>query len=131
VSQVEDSERLVARIVEHLAGNGVYAEPIFASKFFPEGNYYADRVLFESTIEWLEAEGILRFDKPYMGGPLTELIRNSVLTGKGYSLLAQDFKNGLSLAQAIRKVNESGTGYAGIGDFVGGILGGFTKSISS
>nr|MCU0905598.1 hypothetical protein [Tabrizicola sp.] len=101
-----------------------------ASKFFPDGDYYANRILFECAIEWLEAEGIIRFGKPYMGGRLTELIRDTVLTGKGHALLSQQFKSGLKLREAVRQVS-SGKGYSSIGDFVGGLLGGFTKSIGS
>ena len=66
-----------------------------------------------------------------MGGPSTELIRDTVLTAKGYALLSQEFQPGLNLLGAVRHVNSSGQGYANAGELIGGILGAFTKSLGN
>ena len=130
MSQVQASERMVAVIIARLASNGVYVEPLMASKFLPNPDY-SDKVLYESTMDWLEAEGIVRTDKHYMGGPITELIRDAVLSSKGYSVLSQKQPNGLTLAENVKRIAAGPGAAAMAGEFVGSVLGSLTKSLSS
>lgn len=49
-------------------------------------------------------------------------------------MLDQPFATGekkIPVGQAVKEVAEGGKNYAGIGDFFGGVLGGFTKSMGS
>lgn len=93
-----------------------------------EGHFYP-------CVHWLEAEGLIRVGNyaRTMGGAANGAIFNIVLTSRGLAVLGQEVsvegKNEV-LSDTVRKVSEGKVDYHRIGDAIGGILGGFIKSIS-
>ncbi|WP_156801069.1 hypothetical protein [Oceaniovalibus guishaninsula] len=128
-SSLKISERLVAAIVNILAERGVRRSSLSYKELGLEPEEI-DGPLFLDAMIWLSDEGIIRssaktrFDMDGNAYYFT-------LTAYGYRLLGQKFQGALNLGQAVRETAETGRSFAGIGDFVGGLLGGFTKSISS
>ena len=131
MSKLVESEKLVAEIVARLAANGVAVDTLSASEFFetPSGD---EAKLFEDAITWLSSEKVIRESEAVPDDARADIWHHSVvLTSLGYSKLATDFEVGLKLGNAIKEVSLTGKGYAVAGEFIGGILGGFTKSLSS
>jgi len=91
---------------------------------------------FWPCVEWLISEGVIRAQdtERRIGSVHSGKVVNPVLTSYGFKLLGQKLMMGqeeAQLAERVKEVSRSGTSYSGVGDLIGGILGGFTKSISS
>lgn len=124
-----ESTTMVARLVDLLAENGLAKTEVASRDFLPTNADQEQIQLFADIVKWLQDEGVVRDDGSYSDGH-GGVVFDLVLTSRGFWLLEQKFSGDLTLGSAISKVarNEPMTG--GIGDFVGGILGGFTKSIT-
>jgi len=131
VSKREQSVLLISRLLDRLAENGVVADNLSTYDLFNPPPSDADVQLYLGTIKWLEAEGVIRTDGGCQGGRDNELVYEIVLTSRGFSLLERRLTNNLTLGGAIQKLARSESGLAGLGDLIGGVLGGFTKSVSS
>ncbi|MEQ9260308.1 MAG: hypothetical protein RIG84_14565 [Roseovarius sp.] len=123
-----ESEEMVAKIVSFLAERGVRQSDVSAQVLGYTQDNQVD-VLFANAMKWLIDEGIVRQTALHetQGG----MAKGCVLTSRGFALLAQPFEGSLTLGTAIRKTAESGAGYSNVGDLLGGLLGGFTKSLGS
>ncbi|MEM8657202.1 MAG: hypothetical protein AAGF22_03815 [Pseudomonadota bacterium] len=133
-SDLNDSEAMVASIVAFLAEGGVRQQDVTIEELGYDQD--AERIrLFRDAMLWLLNEGAIASgfkDKRNQfknRNPFTA--RQFYLTSKGYDLLSMKFEGSLTLGAAIKQTQSSGTGYANLGTFFGGILGGFTKSVSS
>ncbi|MBN8185359.1 hypothetical protein JF540_01525 [Salipiger thiooxidans] len=128
-----DSETMIASLVAYLAEQGVRRSEFTVLDLGLE----ADREnvsLFIDALKWLASEGIVRSQDTHEFYSVSEgdtAASGFTLTSYGFALLQQPFLGELTLGGAIKKAQGSGSGYSGIGDLVGGILGGFTKSLSS
>ena len=131
MSKREQSVFMIARIVERLAENGVIEESLSSHDLIVDNPTNDEVQLFVDAIKWLRSEGVIRADQGYSGSRALEVVFDASLTSKGHWLLDQRLTNDLTLGAAIRNVNRSEPSATGIGDFIGGILGGFTKSVSS
>lgn len=130
MDNLQKSEMVIARILAHLAENGL--QPSSLDNGTLDLN---DELLpfFSTSYEWLESEGIVRSSNIAKTLNGTMYITNPVVTAYGFQLLAQGVTLGgeeKSLGKAVKEVS-SGRSYSQLGDLVGGILGGFTKSIGS
>jgi hypothetical protein len=133
MKDLELSERVVADILVKLLPLGLKGLDITNSKIVT--NQDIDDQHFRNLMIWLEAEGICNFhlaDTSNQDGRSAFFI-DVVLTSKGFELLGHKFgpSGDKTLAEAAEEVASGDKSYAGIGDFVGGLLGGFTKSINS
>lgn len=128
-STLEASELMISRIVARLAEQGVARRDLKVVELEYEPTR-ENALLFIDAMKWLHDEGVVRLSE---GHAFTQdgTAQRVCLTSYGYALLAQRFDGSMTLAVAIQKTNASGSGFSGLGDLVGGILGGFTKSISS
>lgn len=128
-----ESEEMVAKILNYLAQRGVRLTDVSVLELgYPKDNKL--EVLFANAINWLINEGVVRQRALHeiQGGTQHESVaRNCVLTSKGFALLSKPFKGSLTLGAAVRETAEGGPGYSNIGELLGGLLGGFTKTISS
>lgn len=128
---LQKSEIVISKILQDLLQTGLqygtaleYKELDLPEEF--EG-------FFVGCCLWLLDEGIVRctnYDQVRKGAPMV----NPVITAHGFGLLGQKFvggPEGEKVGQAVKKVAEGSASYSGIGDFVGGLLGGFTKSLGS
>ncbi len=137
-NQLDDlrrSEIVIARILNLLIGWGIQEcqlefhelelEEEFAPFFFP-------------CINWLISEGVIRAssveryssNKTSAGG----VVLYPQLTSYGFNALGSEIQigdNTPKLATAVKEVSDNQKSYSQIGDFVGGLLGGFSKSLSS
>lgn len=91
---------------------------------------------FYPCLEWLESESLIRV-KSYsrtMGGPAKGVVQNVHLTSLGQAALRQEVNVDGKLemvSETVRKMSKEPASYTKFGDFLGSVLGGFTKSISS
>lgn len=132
MSDLERSVSLLAKLIARLEANGVLVEKFSPVDFFGKDVSNDDALLFESLIQWLLFEGIIRKSRDPVGDGFGYIYTHYlVLTALGYRLLAGKNSTNLSLSQTVARINASGGSYSSIGDFVGSVLGGFTKSIGS
>ena len=125
----DGSQRMIAAIVNDLAKRGVRRGPLDLPHLQLDDRDL-DIELFVDSILWLEGEGIIRTTDKHRFG-LDGTAYGFVLTAYGYRLLEQNFQGEMKLGQAVKEIAENNKSFSGIGDFVGGLLGGFTKSIST
>lgn len=134
MDDIAKSELVISKILTLLMEWGIQESELAFEELDLETEDYG--VFFFPCIEWLVSEGIIRTGKIYKfkDGPGSGTVLRPVLTSLGFQILGESISIGNKddqLANQIRKVSESGTNYSGVGDFFGGLLGGFTKSMSS
>lgn len=125
----EESTLLIARLVEMLAANGVTETEISSHEFVENPENDEQVQMFVDAVKWLEAEGVVRSSGGYSGTVAGEIVFGLVLTSLGFRLLDQKIAKDLTLGAAIARVNQEPRNLGPIGDFLGSILGGFTKSL--
>jgi hypothetical protein len=90
--------------------------------------------LFNDLMLWLQAEGIIRFSSSYDDGVGGSNYCDCVLTGHGMNVLQtrSSILGGRTPAQALmdRDTGAQAGQYVRLGGLLGGVIGGFTKSIS-
>ena len=91
---------------------------------------------FWPSINWLEAEGLIRVESyaRTMGGLANGAAMNVSLTSRGMAMLGQKIKvgeNETTVAEQVKGKAEGSISTSGVGDFIGAMLGGFTKSMGS
>ena len=89
---------------------------------------------FYPCVRWLESEGVIRVGNYHrtMDSTASGIIANPVLTSYGFRILGQSISLGEErekLSDAIRNVNSGSGTYAKIGNFTGGLLASFIKSL--
>ncbi|MDT8327588.1 MAG: hypothetical protein RQ750_09440, partial [Roseovarius sp.] len=87
-------------------------------------------------IRWLEGEGLIKVQayNRTMGGPAKGHVQNVHITSFGQAALRQEVNiNGESemLSETVKNVSKAPASYSQFGDFLGSVLGGFTKSVGS
>ncbi|WP_074948007.1 hypothetical protein [Paracoccus halophilus] len=131
MDNLQKSEAVIARILTHLAENGLKTSDLGATEIGLDDELQS---FFEYCARWLSSEGIIRVGTVVSGTEPGEVyFLDSVITAYGFQLLSQGVSLGgkeKSLGAAVKEVS-SGKSYSSLGDLIGGILGGFTKSISS
>ncbi|MFV0244766.1 MAG: hypothetical protein ACK5IB_07085 [Qingshengfaniella sp.] len=125
------SEAMIARIVGCLVPLGVNRVTLTLKNIDPSGGQGFSERLFADAMYWLAEEGIIRFEQERQTTQLR--MRGCVLTARGYALLGQPLriegKTG-TVGERVREVQAGDAQYARAGNFFGGLLGAFTKSIS-
>ena len=127
---VADSERMIAAILEELAKRGVKRDDLNLAHVGFEGSR-ENMLLFVDAMRWLEEEGVIRSNEKHKFMLSNGEALGFTLTSLGYRLLSQRFDGELTLGQAIQNTNSSGTGYANVGNLLGGLLGSFTKTLAN
>lgn len=135
MDDLQKSEVVIAKILNQLAEWGLQNCQLKFDELELDNTY---RPFFFVCSEWLVDEGIIRCKDIYKysgeNGGEDGYLNIPVITSYGFALLRQEFfgteGNG-NLSEAIKNVADGKKPYSQIGDFVGGILGGFTKSIGS
>ncbi|MFZ9200435.1 MAG: hypothetical protein ACO22Z_13960 [Paracoccaceae bacterium] len=101
---------------------------------FPELGLDEDYLpFFATSIEWLEAEGIIRTRKiqKFSGGAY---ISGPTLTAFGFQLMGKSMKLGeatITVGEAVTKASKDTSFYTGLGDLGGGFVGGLLKSLGN
>lgn len=131
MSRLDASRVIVAEIISSLEENGVIPSEIHVSDFRPKYTLEDSR-LFASAVSWLAAESVIRLrGKPIADTDDDTLHYEVVLTSFGFSALARQLSGNLTLREQLKEAREGQRTWSGVGDLLGGVLGGFTKSISN
>ena len=128
MSRIEASEVMVAKVVGEVALSGVIPKKI-SSEILGLSIEDEAVLLFESAVDWLSSESVITVHTQYKGE--VSNIYTATLTSYGFALLSQNFGDGLKLGTALQKVRSTGHGFSGLGEFLGGVLCGFTKTLSN
>ena len=131
-TNLQKSETVISKILEFLLELGLQEGSRLAFEDLDLPEDYGP--IFNGCCVWLLEEGIIRCSNSSqtMGGGVTMF--SPMITSRGFALLDQPFVIGdekMRVGQAVKEVAGGQKNYAGIGDFVGGLLGGFTKSMGS
>jgi hypothetical protein len=89
---------------------------------------------FPACMSWLKAEGLIRFNHAKRYSDIGFVYFDPSLTSRGFAVMGTNFEYAnrkLTIGQAVEEVSQGGTSFSKFGDFVGGILGGLTKSLGS
>ena len=131
MSNLQKSEVVIARILQILVESGIQAWQIEFEELELDEDF---RPFFVPCAKWLRDEGIVRVSEiaEFSGGAtiLHPVITAFGLHKLGMSVSFSDSEK-INLGDAVRDVSQRKAPYAQLGDLVGGILGGFTKSIGS
>lgn len=131
-SNLQKSELVISKILEHLIELGLQqgTRLSFEHLNLPE----EDASIYNGCCEWLIEEGVIRCASKSQSIPGNVFLISPMITSRGFALLDQPFAMGedkIRVGQAVKEVAGGQKNYAGFGDFVGGLLGGFTKSMGS
>ena len=134
---IEKSEVVIATILRLLIERGIKGGELdFASLHL--GDEYIP--FFATCFTWLVDEGLIRAAKvtvvPGDGEDAADdlYVYNPTLTSQGFALLGQRVKIGettTTIGEAVESRSDGKPRGWQMGDFLGGILGGFTKSVGS
>lgn len=133
MTNTEKSEVVIARILTTLSDRGI-RDGDLEFRDFGLDEEFAD--FFFPCLSWLEREGLVSFEQVarLLGSPTITgaAVLTPCLTSHGYSQLGRTMTiagNKQTMAEAVSKVSKDGRSSSVVGDFVGGLLGGFTKSM--
>lgn len=133
MNDMQKSEFVIARILDLLLDWGIQHSNLEFAKLKLDDEY---ATFFYPCLEWLESEGLIRV-KAYnrtMGGPAGGSVNRPVLTSFGMSVLGKSINTGddsEQLSDGVKKISSGGRSLWQVGDAIGGILGGLTKSLGS
>lgn len=129
LDNLQRSEIVISKILQDLVETGLqYGTTL---EFEELGLDQEFEPFFTGCCLWLLDEGIIRCTNAHQVVKDAPMV-NPVITAKGFSLLGQPFVGGEvgnRVGDAVKEVASGNRNYAGFGDFFGGLLGGFTKSI--
>lgn len=127
----EKCELVVARVLSLLLDRGIREAAVKFDDLDLDDSF---RAFHDPCVRWLCDEEIIRWAGVKLETPIPTRIGGYVLTAKGYKVLGHSISiNGRSVSNAelVKEKSKGSTNYAGIGDFLGGLAGGFTKSLGS
>lgn len=130
MDNLEKSERVVAAILKKLLEQGLQWSEIEFAHLGLDDEY---RPFFTTSARWLVDEGLIRGD---IGALLhgAEWIAQPVLTAKGFQILGASLDGGgadVTAGERSKQIAEAPSGGWKIGELLGGLVGGFTKSIGN
>jgi len=133
MDDLQKSEILIAKILDTLMQKGIQ-EWHLSFDLLALGEEYEP--FYYPCVDWLVEEGVIRVGSinRTLGGYASGSIRNPALTSFGMQILGHDLKIGdenQRVSEVVRKISSEGRSFSQAGDFFGGLLGGFTKSIGS
>ena len=127
------SETLIAKVLQPAIENGLSHWTLEFADLGLDASY---ATFFFPALEWLEAEGLIRVGEyaRTMGGLANGAAINVHLTSYGMHLLGKTITVGdrkVTLQEEVRRMSAGERSFSSLGDFVGGLLGGFTKSMGA
>ena len=130
-SNLEKTELVIAKILSLLMENGLKESMLSFGSIDLSSDY---EPFFKTSFLWLIDEGLVRSRTNMESITSAFHAYDPVLTAKGFSVLGSklQFHGGKVALAAIVEDKAANAGmYTGVGDFLGGLLGGFTKSVGS
>ena len=128
---LQRSETMIAKILSLLMEWGIQEAQLDFSELELPDEY---RPFFFPCVKWLADEGVIRYDEivRYQDNIAAGMVLRPVLTSYGLSVLGQKLKIAdaeTQLSDAIENVSAGHANYAKVGNFTGGLLASFIKSI--
>ena len=130
MDNLKKSEVVIASILNRLMEVGLQHSTL---SFEDLGLGQDHEAFFDTCVAWLIDEEIIRGNHSRLLAAPGSLVE-PVITADGFALLGRKLfgaEDGRRTGEAVREIAAAPTSYSGIGDLIGGIFGGFTKSISS
>ena len=133
MDETQKSELMIAKILSLLMEWGIQESELRFEELDLDDKF---RPFFFPCIQWLVSEGVIRTGNlhQFLDGPGAGLVSRPVLTSYGMKILGLTLQLGdqdMPMSTAIAEVSKNGKSYSQVGDFFGGLLGGFTKSVGS
>ena len=133
MENAEKSQLVMARILDKAMEMGIQEWMLGFDDLKLEDDYAN---FFYPCLKWLENEGLVRVEGYHrtMGGPANGSVRNVHITAFGQSVLRQEVNitgEREMLSETVKGVSKEPASYSQFGDFLGSLLGGFTKSLGS
>jgi len=131
MDDLQRSETVIAKILSLLMEWGIQEAGLEFSELELSDEY---RPFFFPCIKWLADEGVIRYGdiSRYHGNIGAGKVMQPVLTSYGLSVLGQKLKIAgaeTQLSEAVENVSAGHANYAKAGNFAGGLLASFIKSI--
>ncbi|SDC02313.1 hypothetical protein SAMN05216337_100147 [Bradyrhizobium brasilense] len=132
VSKIDEHMALVARVIAKFVSTGLSVHDIDSRG--------ADRFLgapvnqndFIAVLRWMLKENLIHSEAVNEAGRGAVLmVRHAQLSAKGLAVVRQELSAGDTIEKRIEKADAGGKDWSGIGDLIGGIAGGFYKSLGS
>jgi hypothetical protein len=130
-SNIAKSEVVIAKILKLLMETGLKDTTVSFRSLDLADEY---EPFFQTCFIWLIDEGLIRSKTNIDSVSSAFHSYGPVLTSRGFAVLGKQIEvNGakMTIATAIDQTSRGQKSATFVGDFVGGMLGGFTKSISS
>lgn len=128
-SHIIQSAKMISRIFTILEPRGVSQTNIDHETLEIKSSDKDDMILFGDTMMWLSKEGLIH----HKFSQRRHSFRECTLSAKAYGILGYgiDFDGeSITMQQASKRIEARGVSAASAGDFMGGLAGGFYKSIS-
>jgi hypothetical protein len=121
---------VVGQVMARFVSEGLLGQPI--DTFAPEAFLGApvDPRTFEAVITWMLDEGIIRGKERVQTIDGRLRIIAAQLTAKGLAIVKHPLPDGDTIEKRVQSQTGGNQFWSSIGDLVGGIAGGFTKSIA-
>lgn len=131
MNNIQKSELVIAKILGLLMEWGLTASELEFSELELNQDF---EPFFDTCIEWLISEGIIRVQKmqKLLEGPA--YISGPTLTAYGFQLMGKTIVIGeksTTVGDAVQKAAKESSYYTGIADFGGGFVGGLLKSLGN
>lgn len=130
MSRLETSTRIISIILAHLLETGISENWLNDTDLDVSSE---DRKHVRACMDWLVSEGLVRYaSDAHTDNEATWI--NPTLTSRGFACLGTRIEfegDQLTVAEIVERKGEISGGYSSIGDFLGGALGGFIKSLGS
>lgn len=128
---LQRSETMIARILSLLMEWGIQEAQLEFSELELSDEY---RPFFFPCVKWLADEGVIRYDEisRELADEAAGFVFRPVLTSYGLSVLGQKLQiadKETQLSDAVKNVSDGHANYAKVGNFTGGLLASFLKSI--
>ncbi|RXV59243.1 hypothetical protein C6W92_15505 [Roseovarius sp. A46] len=131
-TNLQKSELVISKILERLLDLGLQQGTRLSFEDLDLPKEHAP--IYNGCCAWLIEEGVIRCSNKSQALAGNLVMVSPMITSRGFALLDQPFvvdDDKMRVGQAVKEVADGQRNYAGIGDFVGGLLGGFTKSMGS
>ena len=131
MDNLQKSEKVIAVILDHLLKLGLQESDLDENTLQLDDNL---KPFLTQCLKWLISEGVVRVENYHDAKDGVFFAYNPSITSYGCQILGTSLElNGgtQKLGNALREVASTEKSYSQVGDFFGGLLGGFTKSIGS
>jgi|tagenome__1003787_1003787.scaffolds.fasta_scaffold20848504_4 hypothetical protein len=130
-TKLEQHMDMLGRIVAQFVAGGLSPRTVQSSKISEFLGQNEDSAIAADVLRWMVDEGLIRADVIHKGVQGDVQVYGAQLTSRGIAVLKSKTEAGDTIERKIESQSSSGIRWSEIGDLIGGVLGGLTKSITS